>query len=505
MRLTCLLAMFVCLFSCNQQGEKEKIVEVPVDRPIFVPVPPDGPPPPIVESPRPGFITLDRLEDAMSLDLRSLSSDQDRLNTRYLVGCNYSNRNEDTKFFEQAVNLAMNRLSNEIALERLTTIGPGDCIYRMNLEDFTMDAAEWQILEDRALLDFETQSIRGQELQFLTKTRKPYLFAQDAMCVAFNCDAVSEGNSTYYELTDQANWTFRFLEDQGIDVQKEVDDEAALFAGFSNSQIALQKTRMVAILEQGNGVGSICAGTFDTVLGGDDLFANPFIFEVANAIGNVRSDKVFLHNAQEWICQLPNGLTLWRLNNNIPLTNGPGGFAVNGGGASETVAPTNIVVNVANPGLDPSIRLGDCNRCHYNVIIPFNDQIGRFIESNSNFNAFEKDLGRVFYGRQDRLQGLADSMNRKNTQALQQLGVNAPEDPISVELFDDLRSEMNIDQVAAFTFLTTEEFRVRLTGSTVSSQVFGNLLGGGRVSLATLSANFATLVDELGLYDDEVL
>jgi hypothetical protein len=486
--MLCIVLVFA---SCgNEKKGETQIVEV--DRPIFVPVPPDREPPPVRPPPRPGFIALDALENAMSLDLRSLSGDQERLETRYLIGCNFSNQNRDTDDFQQGVDLALNRLSSEIALVNTTPIGSSDCIYRLNLNDFTLTFSDWILLEDNAILDFVTKSIRGQELQFLTRTRKPYLFAQDALCVAFNCDAIVEQGSFYYKLTGQANNTDDFFFQNGIVQQREVDAERALFAGFSQSQIALGKTRLIQVMEQrAGGTGSICMTTYDTALGGDDLFINPFTLQQTQAQGILRSRKLFAHDAQEHICTLPNGLTSWRLNN--------------ANDDAETVAPTNIVTNLEEFRIDPAIRLGSCGRCHYNVIIPFADQLGRFIESNSNFDALEKDLGRVFFGRQDRLQGELDNMNRINSQSLQELGINAAEDPISTVLYDDIRKEMDITQVAAFSFITVDEFRARLQGSTISSQVFGNLLGGGTVSLATLQGNFAVLVDELGLFDDEDL
>ena len=175
--MLCIVLVFA---SCgNEKKGETQIVEV--DRPIFVPVPPDREPPPVRPPPRPGFIALDALENAMSLDLRSLSGDQERLETRYLIGCNFSNQNRDTDDFQQGVDLALNRLSSEIALVNTTPIGSSDCIYRLNLNDFTLTFSDWILLEDNAILDFVTKSIRGQELQFLTRTRKPYLFAQDAL------------------------------------------------------------------------------------------------------------------------------------------------------------------------------------------------------------------------------------------------------------------------------------------------------------------------------------
>jgi hypothetical protein len=169
---------------------------------------------------------------------------------------------------------------------------------------------------------------------------------------------------------------------------------------------------------------------------------------------------------------------------------------------AESVAPTDIVTNVQNAAIDPSIRIGDCSGCHYpNVAIPFSDQIGQHIKNNPVFDAQEKQLGQIFF-RYDRVSAVIDDINRRNSAALQELGINSRTDPLTDTIFKPFRAEMNVSQIAAFTFLSVPEFTERLRGSAISSQVFGSLINGGTVSLATLNANYETLVDELNLFQD---
>jgi hypothetical protein len=380
----------------------------------------------------------------------------------------------------------MNRLSNERFLYPVQPIGQDQCIFRINLEDYSQTRAKWRLIEKATALDFVSNTTRNQTLQFLSQARKPYIFAVDTISMFEGDEVVDRNGQVYYNLVDQPLNTQAFLLTQGIDLQNEVDNERAVFSGFSQSQIALGKTRMVVVVESDNGY---CMGTYDSVIGNQDadLFQNSFTLELTQAGGVLQSNKLMIHDAQEWICSLDNGLFgLYRLNNAADI--------------AEVEAPVNIVSRESR--IDPSIRIGDCNSCHYTqVAIPFADQIGDHIRNNSAYNANEKRLGQIFFN-YDKINAIMTDINRRNQDALEELGINAQEDPLTSGVWAPFRDEMNAEQVAAFTFLTTAEFLERLSGAAVSSQVFGNLLGGGTVNLTTLSENFATLVDELNLFED---
>ena len=467
----------------------DKIVEG--SKPIFVL--PNRPAPPIRPAPRPGFYTDDRLQQAIENDLQSLGSDAERQRTRYLVGCDRHNLNENLDQFEQGVNLGLNRLSAERFINFTTPIGEAGCAYRLDLDDFSITKSEWRLIEKASLLQFDISgSVRGQTIQFLAQTERPWLYATDFMVTSFEGDEVADrGGAVYYDLVDQANTTNQFLQDIGVNLQELIDaEDDILYAGFSQSQIALGKTRLIVFAESDDGW---VMGTYDTALGGDDLFQNPFTLELIQFEGVLQSNKLFQHDAQEWIASQANGLFgLYRLNNALG----------NDGGFAESEAPTNVVSNVNNASLDPSIRILDCNHCHFSqVAIPFSDQIGGFIIRNSAFDQNEKLLAEKFF-RFDEMQAVIGDINRRNRAALDELGITGNQDPINEVIARPFRREMNASQVASMTFLTTEEFLERLAGTAISSQVFGNLANGGTVSLATLSANFETLSIELNLFQD---
>ena len=477
-----ILVLIVMAVGCSKKSD----IEGP--RPIYYPEP-TGTPPPLSTPPRPGFVTFDRMEESAVIDAQALGSQDERENAFYLAACERYNQGEDLTEYEQGVNLGLNRLSNERFTSKVVPVGSSGCLFRADQDDYSLSDKDWMLIEKNTILDFETETTRGDQLQFLTQKRKPIIFGVELLAFFEGDEVADKGGQVYYNLVNQANNTTDFLAQQGINFQNEVDDEDALFSGFSQSQIALGKTRLITLLESTNGN---CLGTFDTALGGDDLFQNPFNLELTQAGGVLQSNRLFNHAASEWICALPNGLWgLWRLNN----------AADN----AEVEAPTNIVTNVNNAAIDAAIRIGDCNGCHYaSVAIPFSDQIGAHIRNNAQFDQNEKRLGSVFF-KYDRISAIIDDINRRNNAALQELGVTAERDPLTQTIFKPFRAEMNLAQIAAFTFLTPEEFSVRLRGTQLSSQAFGSLLNGGTVSLATLNLNFKTLVAELGLYADNEL
>jgi len=457
------------------------------EKPIIIYKEPKNTAPPIQPRPpgKPSFITLDRLEDTILLDLQNITSDNERQRTRYLIGCDRTNQGISTDEFEQGINLALNGLSDERFLTKVTRIGQEGCIYRFDLKDFTLTRSEWVQIERSLLLDFVSQTVRNQNIQFLSQALKPYVFGTDFATTVYEGDAVADqGGALYYNLIDQPDLTDNFFLQQGIVVADEVLNENALFSGFSESLISLGKGRLLQVIESNNG---FCLTTFDTAneANADDIFKNPFSAELGFV---ARSNRVLDFKAQEHFCTSANGLFKWRLNN--------------ANNTAESVAPANIVVNIGNERIDSQIRLADCFSCHGIAgAIPFKDQIGQFIINNPGFNRNEKLVSRIFF-RGDKISAVINEINRRYAISMAELGITANKDPLSQVVIKPLRSELDANQVAAFTFLSTDQFLERLKGTAISSQVFGSLLSGGKVNLATLNANFATMVDEMNLFVD---
>ena len=480
-----IVILLLSLIGCNQNN-REVLIE---DR--VIPSSPVNVPPPLDVPDNPENIGLEIQEDQILLDLNTLS-DNDRLNARYLIGCNYYNEGlTNLNDIEAGVNVGINSISTESRLERVAPIGVGGCTYRIDLDSFGLTRGEWQKIESSLLLDFVTESVRGQQIQFLTQSIKPYVFASDFFTTTTQADALTVRNNLYYNLVEQPLELADFFASIGVNVQQEFDDENVVVSGFSASQIALQKTRSVQALESDDG---FVVTTYDSALSSQDShFLNPFPLEAALAKGSKRSNKVFKFNAQEHIYTLPNGMM---------------GFRLNGAsGAAEVLAPNDVVINLnaTAEGLDPTIFIGSCANCHstLNPMLQFTDQLANHILNQGAFDAQEKELADVFFN-QTAMEGRLRRVTSEYQDSLNKLGAAEPgdQDSLGKNIINPFRKEMDASQVAGYVMMPLGVFIQRLGGSNDSSQIFGNLLSGGTVSLGVLSANFDQLVEDLGAYKD---
>ena len=455
-----------------------------------VPTQPVPVPTPDVPDAKPAFVGLTMMDDMILIDLNTLS-DVERLNTRYLVSCNeYNGGAQDMAPFLAASSKFLNSISTESTLEPLVPVGVASCLFRLDLRDFGISFSEWRKLESLLLLDFVDKSIRGQQIRFLTNTNKPYIFGADGAITALGADLLAQ-NGLYYDLIDQPIGLDAFFDSLGVNVQREFDDEEAVVGAFSQSQIALGKTRSVQTLESDDG---FVVTSYDSALSDQDShFVNPFPLEAARAQGVNRSNKIFDFAAQEHIFSLPNGMLGFRLNGS--------------GGNAETFAPNDVVINLSASGqqLDPTIYIGSCYACHSGEpFLKFRDQLSNHIAGTANFDALEKDLGRVFFDdvKMEARLRVADTQHRT---ALARIGSTETGDGIHQNLIYPLRKEQNAQQVAGYLAMPVDEFLQRLAGSGQSSQIFGNLLNGGTIGLAALSANFNQLVVDVGAFKDDEL
>jgi hypothetical protein len=488
------------LLSAGCKKPETKIVKAP--DPIVFERPSQRPPdlPPAT----PGFVDLNALEDRILIDVQTLPSDDERLRTRYLIACDYFNSGLNLEQVEAGANKLINSLSTERFLKKVIPVGNAGCIYRIDLDDFGITynrrqvggagdsvharsgAPEWIRIEQSLLLDFVSNTIRNQNIQFLTQTLKPYVWLNDFSVTVMESDPIADqGCGLYCDIVEQAIDQDTFLASQGLDLQDEADSERLLMAGFSQSQIALGKTRLVSIAETNNGY---CLISYDSDLNNQiSAFQFPFTDQVARAGGVLRTDKIFEEAAGELLCTNANGMYTHRLQD--------------GDGIAAAFAPNSIVVNLFHSALDPTIRLGDCFGCHVTMGISFRDEIQRAVERNPGFNSEEKNLANIFYD-DVRIQAVLSEINSAYANALREIGVNSSEDPVNKALIEKFREEVDIVKASAWTFLDVTEFRERLQGSAISSQVLQNLLSGGTVSIGVFSDNFSTLVEELNLFED---
>lgn len=475
----------VSLVACGVQ-EKEVIVEVPVptERPTETP----PPLPPEI----PGHMDADRMLQYAQNDAESLNQ-TDRLNARYLSLANFYNAGDkDLSQEMMGIVKGLNSISTERLLANATAIEPTNSIIRFDLRDIGATPTLWRDFEKHNLIQFVDQSVRGRTLRFLTNTNQPIVHTSSFMVTTMGADTLTKDNGLYYKFIKQPLGLDDFFASLGINLQREVDDQSIQCGGGGNSQIALGKTRLICILDTiANG---FLMSTYDTSLAQpDSVLSNPFTVEIANAQGQARSKRVFKHAAQEHIFSLNNGMIA--------------GYRLNGAatGDAEVFAPGDIVIDreAAQAGLDSAIFLGSCQGCHFQTAaIPFNDNVYQQVIGTGGFDPLEKGLAEQYY-RNDSFQALLQTANRTNNQLMSELGVNTlAVDPVTRSLIWPLRQELDIDEVASYTFLPVDEFRERLAGTDNSKINFGTLLNGGTVQLSDLAANYQTLIDELRLFRD---
>lgn len=470
-------------FGCKPKENEKTVIET---RWQPVPTQPPVQPPPPLPPPQDEFIDLSNFEQDIIDDLNSIV-EPERVFTRYIWNPRFNEGVDEqiNSSVRDGVNLGINMLSSERDLSKVFPVGDSQNILRIDLRDYNLTKAEWRVVEDSLDLPVQSQTIRGQTIAFLTQARVPWVYAGDFFNTAFNKDTETRLGRVgiYYLLVDQpgVNNLDNFFAGLGVNVQQEFDDLEAKCVGFTRSKIALQKNRLICSYEIDDGN---LYGTFDTDIGGDNLFENPFPLESG-------SERVFQHDASEWIYSLPNGLLGWRLNANI------------GNGEAETEAPITVVIDTeaSSIGLDPTIRLLSCSRCHIEIINA-QDQLGPHIASSAGFNADDK-LDAINIFREDAFQAAVRRDTNRLQEGFAELGFAPDRDPLNWAVTDPIRLEQDIEQIAAIFFLKPGEFALKLRASPNASIEVGNLLNsGGTVGLDQLSNSFATIIQDLNLFKD---
>jgi len=478
------VALALIAFACTPQTKT--IVQGPGEPPI-----PELPSekPPEVPPGKPGFIRFDQTEKAATDDSLSLNED-DQVNARYLLGCNFFNQGEDMKNFQAGINKGINMISTERLIASAVPVDNTGCVTRFQLDDIGMTREEWQRFERANPLPFVSDSVRGRTLRALTKTNQPMVYASSFFMTVMQADQITINNGLYYDLTEQPLNDLEFTQKLGVNLQDEFNRERPACAGGGRSQIALGKPRLICLFQSRDGFLLV---TYDVSLADNDSISeNPFLPEMGKIPG-LLTNRIFGFVASEWIFSMPNGLmTGYRLSN--------------AGGAAEVIAPTNVVVDIEQSGkrLPPDITLGACSNCHHQeAAIFFQDSVFDIVRLNGDFNETEKKLAQTFY-REDRFQARRNVANQNHTRALQQIGVSTlTADPVVGNLIQPLRGELTVEDIAGYLWLEPDEFLEQLSGTSQSKVIFGNLFApGGVVATADFVRGFGILQDELLLFQD---
>ena len=439
---------------------------------------PEGNIPPIAD-PGDGILQNDEVE-AAALDNALKLLQADVRNTVWLSAADDFNEGRGGLDALKAGEMGINLLSNRVQLARLKAIDKGESVFAFDLRDAFGNRANevWRLIEDQAVIQLVSQTVRFKNLQFLTQKRIPLMHMKVFLETAFKAQV-------YYAIKQVPLNEFEFWAGQGVNEQQIFDDrdKDIFLAGFEESQIAPGHNRFVRRVLGNNGP---CYKTFDV----DSLFIVPesnfFKFPFPR---EARSQNTFVFNAGEILCIQPNGHYLMAL--------------YNAQGIRQDAAPTTVVVNTRTTplGLDPSITIRDCEGCHTSFVLPYQDEIGRSIETQP-FGAQDKLLGQLFFKPAGDLENVLTQDNGEHANVLSLLGIQAGGAPPMNSMIDRLRDGVDAKELASFLYLSEAEFLRRLSGSLEAQQDFGNLLNGGTVGFFTVQAGFQGLIEDLNLFRD---
>lgn len=458
---------------CENKPEKQDYRSPPAEKPDF--------PPPVSV---PGHESFDQFEDQVLDHLYSVST-EDRPNYLYLNLCGPFNEGKILKPFVSAANKGLNAQSVQRDLASVDI--SGNCAAAFDQRDFGVTNEQWANIIDHLDFPIKSNTARGALIRQLTGKDFPWVYGDDFLFNSFQAGA-------YYETIGVPSQLAEFFRIAGVDLQKAFDDvDKDLFmAGKTASPIALQKPRSTVRTESKDGA---LYATYDTDLNDAaniingvnvvNLFEAPFPVEARSVL------RTHQHNAQEFIWHLPNGLYGWAL--------------FNAAGVRQDFAPLTTVVDTesAGRGLDPTIQIFSCHRCHSSGILPFRDEIAAHAKGNPEYNNADVQRAQAFFGKS----GFAEAMKQDNAVmcgALQDLGLSCSE-PDPINTFTDLyRSEWSKEKLAGFLFLTGQELTDCINASPQGRAQIGQILAGSQVSLEQLKITIPILITDCNLFADDL-
>jgi len=409
-------------------------------------------------------IDLNYIETKILEDLNQIES-LDRAQVRYLVLSGNKNSGEDVDLLLQGVNKGLNSVSKDDTLTKVSVIDEKKTLLRFDLRSYGLLKNDWAIIEAVEPVNFESFTNKGQIIKFLVNTRKPWLHADNFTFAAHG----GYGATVYYNLLLVPPTIDLFFKNLGVNSDQQFKDFTASLAGGFGSPLSLNKNRVISRNQSRDGYLWF---SFDSILqdpGIPLLRKNFFNFPLPPKVGTGKAD--FQFDAGEAIFTLANKLQ---------------GYALyDSAGKRQDFAPLNIVADYETP-FEPTIRAGfSCSRCHNQGIIPMRDQIRSHILQNaSQFDARDADIVSGLYRSATSNAAIYTSDSNLFRKALVGLGIDLDleKDPQS-SLMDSLRRDKGSKDVAAFLFLTEDDFLARLNRSAEGKTQIGQLLTpGGTIS-----------------------
>ncbi len=411
-------------------------------------------PPGTTVPPAATFTDFQTFESAMFIDANKQSV-ADQPNIRYLVAFDEVNLGNPAglAIAKAAANKAINSVSVERDVKQVAAVAPG--IWRIDISDYGISQAQWQIIEKASLLQLESFTQQGLALKAITGTRLPWLDVADAN------DTILRNASVYYNLT-RAPATLQQLErNLGVDFAGDIADSKAALVGFNGSTLSPAANRLMGRIDSSDGFFWFTADTGPIVSQAQNIFANPLLRD-AGGVHNLR------FAAGEQLYSLPNGMIA--------------SFLADAAGKRLNEADPAVVHDfTANP-VSPIIKNAiSCFRCHAGGLLGATDKV-RAAVPGQNLGAKDTQIALALYKEQPVLDQLFATDNARVAAAFAKAGLDptAP-DPIS-QHSDKFLGNLTLAQVAAKFVLRPEDLVTCLALSQVGGQQLGQLARAGTAS-----------------------
>ncbi len=411
-------------------------------------------PPGTTVPPAATFTTFQEFESAMFIDANKQPI-ADQENIRYLVAMDEVNLGNPAglAIAKAAANKAINSVSTERDVKQVAAVAPG--IWRIDISDYGISQAQWQLIERASLLQLESFTAQGLALKGIIGSRLPWMDVAD-----FN-DTVLRNAAVYYDLTRAPATVQQLEKNLGVDFAGDLANAKAALIGFNGSTLSPAANRLMSRLDSSDG---FFWATFDTgpiVSAQQNLFANPLLKE-AGGVHNLK------FAAGEQLYSLPSGMMA--------------SFLADAAGKRLNEADPAVVHDfTANP-VSPIIKNAiSCFRCHAGGLLGATDKVRAAVPSQ-DLGAKDTQIALALFKPQAIVDQLFAKDNERVAEAFKKAGIDptAP-DPIS-QHSDKFLGNLTLEQVAAKFVLRPEELKDCLALSQVGGQQLGQLAHAGTAS-----------------------
>lgn len=433
--------------------------------------------------PAPRLYDQDYLESTVLADVSAVGDVANRRTYRYLDALDRLNAGaqEELATWERGASKGLNSISFERKLVKPLKLADG--IYRIDLDDYGLNAAEWRFIEDADKLDLESKTAKGQTLQVLLGTRKPIL------SVSAFLEATQRNSLVYYALTDTPPKFDDYTDKFGMAFDEDLEDADTTFIGVADS-ILSPHNRLIARVRSafGRAYGTFDTGPLDRGQGAVRA-KNLVQFPLLDGTG---TRAPFFFEASEWIAPLPNGLFHYAL--------------FNAAGVLQQVAPVDVVADneSARRGLGAEIRApGSCHRCHGPGYLPREDIIRAHVIANARDFAADYELILERYRPARENAAAFDEDNETFHDALAELDIDPTQpDPINGVL-DEFLTQWTLRKLAAYLKLSEAEMVACIDRSPAGSAELGAVVTGA-VTYDQVVLTLPALIDDCDLLEDPV-